>query len=308
LVVIGKPPAELRRRFPKPAIGLSFPHSGDWFFGKLVGGAVETCEKHGYSLVVKCSEDSSQLESKHIKELVETTEGVLVVPMSERFDPDVVRLVEMNRVVLVDRYLSGVEAPCVLGDDRTGGRLAAEYLRRSGRCKRVLVVFQSPRTGQHRVSPLSDRLAGCREVYGDLAIEVDVQGRDEEGGYRALEVFHKQRGGNRGPIDPERDGVFALTDKLALGCRRFLAERNIPVRPDNVVGYEGQEFGRYLTPPLVSIKLDDFEMGRLAAEVLIKKIKGEGKNSADRPPRYLVPVSLTREVGTAKKKKSSVKP
>jgi DNA-binding LacI/PurR family transcriptional regulator len=303
LTVKGPPPLALRKKFPKAVIGLSFPHSGDWFFGKLVGGAIAACEKHGYSLVVKCSEDSPDLEAKHIIELIETTEGTLIVPVSERFDPDVIERIDVNPVVLVDRYITGVDVPCVRGDDRTGGRLAAEYLKRKRRCKRVLVVFQSPRIGRHRVSPLADRLAGCRDVYGENAIEVDVQGRDEEGGYKALEIFHKQREKNRGPITAE-DGVFALTDKLALGCRRFLAKRKIPVKPENVVGYEGQEFGRYLTPQLVSVKLDDFEMGRLAAEILIKTIKAKEKNISARARHHLVPVALSLEVGIAKRKSS----
>jgi LacI family transcriptional regulator len=298
LQVCGAPPAELLRKFPKPAIGLVFPHSADWFFGKLVGGALQACEERGYSLVVKCSEDKAELERKHVEELAATTEGLLIVPVSSRFRTETLKAIEKNNVILVDRYLSGIDVMCVRGDDVAGGRLAGNYFKNKS-CRRVLVVFQKPREGQHIVSPLYDRMLGCQEVYGENAIELDAVGRDEKGGYRALQVFHKQRRGNRGPIT-KHDGIFALTDKLALGCRRFLAEKTIPVNPANVVGYEGQDFGRYLTPPLVSVKLDDYKMGRVAAEALIEKI--EHRVRPDQPLRRLLPVSLVGVAGTARSK------
>ena len=91
-----------------------------------------------------------------------------------------------------------------------------------------------------------------------------------EDGYRAALAYF----GSVAP-DARPTAVTCFNDLVALGVCRALAERGLRVPTDvAVVGYDDIPLLEYLPVPLTSVRVPTFEMGRLAAELLLRHVEG----------------------------------
>jgi LacI family transcriptional regulator len=282
-----------------PSIGLLLADASDSFVGSLISGVIEVCERHAYDLVVDASGDNPFVEMTKLTRLLERTHGVLIVPVSNTaLNLDVKKMLRDHDCVLIDRYIRElVDIPCVHPDDVSAGRQAAIYLKEC-RCSRVLIVDQASRFNTFAITPLEDRVRGCRI---ELQNRVDMRhlppaGSDEEGGFAALENFDKAHGLSA------TDGIFALTDRLAVGCKHYLARREPPLDLP-IIGTEGKSFGDFMSPPLTSIVFDDVQMGRTAAAVLFALLQEEAPPSSDCAPHYLIPPALLKPEASSGKRK-----
>ncbi|MDF7666920.1 gluconate operon transcriptional repressor GntR [Orbaceae bacterium ESL0727] len=89
---------------------------------------------------------------------------------------------------------------------------------------------------------------------------------------------------------PSMDGVFSTNDDLALGvlfeCQRLKIK--VP-QQIAIAGFHGHDFGQMVIPKLASILTPRVAMGQKAAEMLLKRIKGEPvlQTVVDFPVQYL---------------------
>lgn len=106
-------------------------------------------------------------------------------------------------------------------------------------------------------------------------------------GYRAAERLCA----NRGRID----AVFAANDRMAIGLMQGMRERGVePGRDIAIVGYDDSDAARVTDPPLTSVSVPFFEMGRTAAERLLQAIGVKGAD--DRGAGAAGEASAVREV------------
>jgi LacI family transcriptional regulator len=279
-----------------PSIGLLLADASDIFVGDLIRGVIEVCEKHAFDLMVDVSGDDPVSEAKKLQHLLERTQGVLVVPVSDAtLDPTTRELLRDRECVLVDRYLRDLpDVPCIHHDDISAGRKAGIYLKECS-CARVLIVDQGSRSPNDLViTPLQDRTKGCQiQLRDQLKVRhLRAAGSDEQGGFDALKQFE------RSDKLADLDGIFALTDRLAVGCRHYLATRQPPLDLP-VIGTEGQPFGDFVIPPLVSIGFDTGALGKLAATVLFAKLQEGELPQSDCKPHYLIPPVLLEPSATS---------
>lgn len=281
-----------------PSIGLLLADAEDVFVGSLIRGVSEICSKHRYDLVVDVSHEDSHIEVSKLQHMLRRTSGALIVPVGEKMQRGFTQLVQKNPCVLIDRYRPFVpDVPCVHLDDISAGRKAAEYLQELG-CSRVLVVDQGSRSStRFDITPLQDRCDGCKLQLENSGIKVEhllVAGSDEDGGFQALEQFEKSKKGNLlRDKDGDKDGIFALTDKLALGCLHYLNSKQ-PQLKLPIIGVEGQSFGNFVTPPFASIYFDMVDMGKRAAQVLFARLGKTEMPPTDCPPHFLMTPTLLK--------------
>lgn len=332
LEVKGAPPPEWISI--KRSVGLLVANAADWFVGELIVGVLEICDEAQYDLIVDVSNDKREIEYNRLMRLAEKAAGILVVPVNDWITPAANRLLHSKPSVLVDRFISGVtDIPCVHHNDYAAGQRAGDYLKQR-KCTRVIVIKQkSDLRDEQILTPLRDREIGCmaqlsddstpkspktsldsRTAPKDPPIEVVAWrafGSEEKGGFEALERFDSEYHLHDG------DGIFATTDKLALGCMKYLQVRKENIRSKIVsetdsksavekskgmklpiVSFEGQSFGGYIHPRLPSIFGDTTEMGRLAAKVLLGEMGAEGFSirQTSCPPHFLVDPKFLRPI------------
>lgn len=89
---------------------------------------------------------------------------------------------------------------------------------------------------------------------------------------------------------PNVDGIFCSNDNLALGVLFECQRLNIPV-PQKlaIAGFHGHDVGQAVTPKLATILTPRQEMGRIAAEMLIRRLNGKPIESpyVELPVEYL---------------------
>lgn len=290
LSVEGPCPSRFKTELNK-VIGLLIANAADWFTGRTVRAVVETCRSHSYDLLVDTSDDNRELQESRFERMVGKVEGTLVIPVEDVVSARTIELLRYKPVVLLDRYVQN--APDIFAvhhNDWLGGCIAADYLRSLG-CTRVLIVKQrSSIAMEQQLTPLKDREQGCREQLHHSGIEIlplPPEGEGEQGGFLALKKFNES---DRGPLRTG-DGIFATTDRLALGCRAFVRGQGLEELVARVVGFEGQSFGDYLQPPLPSVFADPEALGRVAAELLFNEMAGV-RTETPIPRHYLVEPKL----------------
>lgn len=137
-------------------------------------------------------------------------------------------------------------------------------------CRRIAMVQGEDLS---RLSVTSLRHAGYRRALADRGLEVDealVIGRRDLSIEDGRSAAHELVDGGAA-----FDGVVCITDTVALGVLRGLADRGLSVPRDvRVVGFDDILEARYSVPSLTTIDPDRDEVARLAVDLLLARIAG----------------------------------
>ncbi|HEX4817299.1 MAG TPA: LacI family DNA-binding transcriptional regulator [Nonomuraea sp.] len=186
-------------------------------------------------------------------------------------------------VVIIGSVPEGTPADNVRADSRTGVKLAVDHLHSLGR-RRIGMVG----------GPL-DTVPGAayREALDGLGLPYDadlvqIGGRHRaEGGRAAAELLARVS---------DVDALLCANDLIALGALDVLRASGRRV-PDDVavVGMDDTDLAAASWPALSSVSLGSAERGRVAAELLVDRLRG-----GDREPRVVtVPPRLVVRASTA---------
>mgnify|MGYP000054928525 FL=1 len=70
--------------------------------------------------------------------------------------------------------------------------------------------------------------------------------------------------------------VLCVNDYLAIGAMRAITEAGLSVPEDiSVCGFDDIDIAAYFNPPLTSIKTPCYEMGQMAANIMISAIESQ---------------------------------
>jgi LacI family transcriptional regulator len=92
------------------------------------------------------------------------------------------------------------------------------------------------------------------------------------------------------------DGVFAHNDQMAIGALEALRRRGLRCPEDvRLIGYNDSPLTAYTAPPLSTIRLPGYELGRIAGEVAVSLIEDPDREP---PLLSLPPVLVPRASST----------
>jgi LacI family transcriptional regulator len=171
-----------------------------------------------------------------------------------------------HRLVLVNCYDEAHKFHSVLPGDVLGGRAATEHLLRGG-CKRVALI-----NGQQGVDAARDRLKGYKQALAsnDLPFDTALVKPGNWQPSSGYEMTHELMAMANPP-----DGIFCANDMMAVGCYDALRELKKKVPRDvAVIGFDDREIAQYMHPPLTTLVLPLYEMGRTAVELLLDDAGG----------------------------------
>ena len=165
-------------------------------------------------------------------------------------------------------------------DNRNGARKAVAHLQE--RSRRRIAVINGP---LDQTSAL-DRMLGYCDALGVAPDEADpslvAQGDfTAEGGERAMARLLD--------ASPGLDAVFAGNDLMASGALRTLRARGLRVPEDvAVVGYDDLEPAAWAEPPLTTVRQDVEGMGRMMAELLLRRTGLREADEEGAPPAPVI--------------------
>ena len=149
-----------------------------------------------------------------------------------------------------------------------GGHLATERLIEAGH-RRVAFI-----NGEPWMDAAQDRLIGYRRALASHDIAYDAA-LVREGDWQLASGYEHTLSLMR--LTPRPSAIFCANDLMALGCLEALRKLGLAV-PDavSVIGYDDQEVSRHTHPPLTTLVLPSYEMGRLAVETLLAEARDPG--------------------------------
>jgi LacI family transcriptional regulator len=247
------------------SIGLIVPDISDSFFSIISQAAQETARASGYLLWLAASGEDPAIEASQIEMMTSFgVDGILLVPSDSR-KAYLATLVSGNiPVVTIDRPIEIAQTDSVQVENRAGARLAVDHLIHHGH-KRIAYIG----TNLHLLT-MKERSAGYRDsmAHARLPAMKELDLRNHASAKSALSKLFKSR--------KPPQALFTANNLSTLWVVESLKELKIkPGKDVALVGFDDLDFFAQLTPALTAVRQPIVEMGKLAAQILLKNIQGE---------------------------------
>lgn len=255
----------------------------DPFNIELLGAVANALAEHDQDLLVaQVRRDDRRTVGRYLNS--KRADGMIMFACDIRPE-EISRLIRQQSPFIVWGPPAPDQSYCTVGsNDQQGGYLATQHLLETGR-RRIAFIGGRPGTPEGLL-----RYQGYEQALHEAGLEVEPD-LIEFGDYSSQTGYEKMtRLLNR---RPDIDGVFALSDVIALGVMQALRgqQRKIPADVA-VVGYDGAPMSAHCTPPLTTIRQDLVTAGQLLVGNLLNYIDhGEVINQ-------IIPVQLVKRQST----------
>jgi LacI family transcriptional regulator len=267
------------------AIGLTLPDISNPFFTELATAIEAAAQERGYHVFLCNAGDTPDRELASIRLLQERRADGLIL-CSSRLPDDLLRqlLAQHHPIVLVNRRLEAPGSVQIRADYARGGYLATRHLLDRGH-RDVAAITLLAETANSR-----EKLNGYFQALEEAGIAPDpaliARGPSHvTGGYDAAMRL----------LQPPRrlSAIFVYSEAMAIGVLRACDVLGLRV-PDDVaiVAFGGGRLSAMVHPPLSTIHVPLYSMGRRAFEMLAQLLAGQVPS----PPQVLIkPTLVVRE-------------
>ncbi|MGK7388859.1 MAG: LacI family DNA-binding transcriptional regulator [Candidatus Cyclobacteriaceae bacterium M2_1C_046] len=268
-------------------IGVIVPELVHFFFSTVISGIEDVAYKNGYNIILSQSNESYEREVSDLRALFNSrVDGLLISVSRETSNFDHFKSVFERGMPMVffDRAVDELDTSKIIVDDSDGAYQATKHLIEQG-CKRIAHI-----AGPDSLLISKKRTDGYIKALGDHNIMVDNnmiipcnEGSIESAKEIAMKLFHMK---NR------PDGIFTSHDLTALGAMQAAKELKIKI-PDElaVIGFSNWQVASFTEPTLSSVDQPGYEMGKQAAELLLKEIVSKEDQFIE-PQTKILPTKL----------------
>lgn len=249
-------------------IGFVVPDITNPYFTEILQGVEEFFWQEGYNVLLANTNENPEREKAVLEQLEDTMVDGVIICSSRLTDDELVPLIEKHAaVVVVNRNLPH-HLGCVVTTRHPRGYravLAAKYLHEIGRQKigyvnlirsissvNLDVFMRELRSFQIPVNP--SWYATCQPNW--------------QAGYEVGDKLLVEH--------PELDAIIAGNDLVALGVMRAALERGRQIPSDlALIGGDDILMASQVTPPLTTFRSDKYNIGTMAAKLLLQRIGGD---------------------------------
>ena len=244
-------------------IGLAVPSLAAPYFAQLAARIATAAVARGYRVAVEQTGARASGELEAIATSRRMALDGLILSVVGAAPADLRTLAADGPLVLLgertpDRAIDHVSMP-----NEAGAEAATRHLIERGARRIAFIGGEHDRTDDG----VGRRLAGYRRALADAGLPptlLTVPDLTLAAGREA--VAH---------LEPDVDALLAVTDTVALGALRGLADAGRSVPGDvRVVGFDDLEEAAFSVPSLTSVRPDHEGMASLAVELLIRRIEG----------------------------------
>ena len=251
-------------------LGLIVKDISNPLYSKIALGVEMVCEKHGYSVIIANTHTNYDHEVANVQLLRRRrADGLIIFPLQkDESSSHIKELHSLNYPFVLLAEQPGVNADLVRADDEEGAKSATEHFIKMGR-KRI-AYLSGPDYALANERRHKGYLQAIEQYQVDFSLVIDGGWRLEDG-YRAGKLMI-------GNGNVQADAVFCYNDSVAIGFMRALVEEGIHVPEQiGIVGVDDAGVAPYLETALTTVAQPAFEIGKIAAQTVLDRIKSEDK-------------------------------
>jgi DNA-binding LacI/PurR family transcriptional regulator/DNA-binding transcriptional regulator YhcF (GntR family) len=297
------PPETLNDRL----VAYLMPRLDNVFSANLLNGIEDQLAKEGYHLLFRKTHNSKETEKELLKQLVGLrVRGIIVYPVKgETYNEELLKLA-LNHfpLVVVDRYLKGVETNCVCSDNAASGYEAVAHLHQLGHSRIGFVT-----TNYEGTTSIEDRLLGYENGLSEHSIPIEHRlrlilpnGPVEPNAAPAgnleplrrvyideIKAYYRQ--------NPDVTAIVAVNSGVGFNVMEAAKEAGIGI-PDelSVVFLDDFEYSAHSAIPPTCVSQEETNVGREAAKLLVSIIDDprQERRKVVTPTRLIVRQSTAR--------------
>ncbi len=238
------------------SIGIIIKDMNYPFYTSIASGVRAYAVAHGYQVIITSSENDHECEKK-FTHLFSTKDikGAIIAPIVEG-QAEIEHLFKLKMInypfVLLEE-VKGIQANAVVIDNLKAIRQAA---------------------GPPQSSHTQERIEGFRDAFSESTLAftgemiISIGSRHEESYHNALAWFRSLE------RTEYPTAILCFNDQQALAVMSALRELNIRVPEEiSIIGNDDIDYAKLYPVPLTTIRAPQMEIGRRAAEILIRNIE-----------------------------------
>ncbi len=268
-------------------ISVLLPDIGDYFWGSFCNTFETALRTYGYSTMISGYDRGAGSEN-HLRDLQfllsKQVAGVIFFPCSSTAP---VFLADLKKcgipVICIDQLPSNSKSDFIASENRAGTREATEYLLSCGH-RNIHVLCGD--TGSYSIR---ERIAGYRSALADA--HLPFQPEKIHGGDFSIQTGFDQF--KKLMLLKERPtAVLSLGHDIAIGALTAANELNVRLPDDlSFLTFDDDEIFNSTDPPITSVVQNFDEMGKRAAELIVRRVKGDYSRF---PQTQLIKTTLIR--------------
>lgn len=251
-------------------LGLIISDIQNPFFISLVRAVEDVAQQHHYGVFLCNADENSEKEQFYLDLMqAEQVAGVIVSPTKEREDPCLQLLTADIPFVVVDRKMADVEVDTVVVDNTQSTYELINHLIEDGHRRIGAVIgITIATTGRERYEGYMRALQEHQLPLSPDLLRTGMP-REEVGSRLAGELLDL-------PEPPT--AIFTGNNLLTQGALRAISQRGLSIPNDiALAAFDELEWMSLVQPGLTVIKQPTYEIGKMAAELLLQRIANPGQ-------------------------------
>lgn len=265
--------------------GAVIPTLDNEIFAAQVGAMQASLAEQGVTLLLGCSNyDQEQALTQVRAMLARGVEALAIVGEAQK--PELFETIAARHVpyVVTYGYRPDSPHPCIGFDNRAAFHQLTRHLLDLGH--RQFGVILQPVAGNDRVAA---RLAGVREALAERGLGLRPQHLRE--GPWSIAFGRESLRAILDRAAPQPTAIICGNDYLAIGAMLEARAMGLTIPTDlSITGFDDVAMSIQIEPPLTTMRVDNAEIGRLAARDLLARLSG----TTPPPIPALIPVFVER--------------
>jgi len=247
------------------SIGVMVSELNGPFFGQMMAGIEAELREAGKHVIITTGQSKEDKEKDGIEFLLSRNCDALIVHIEALTDEYLRGLNEGETpIYFMSRTIKGLQENCINLNNELGGYLSTQAIIKHGH-KQIAYI-----AGPKFKPDSQDRFLGHKRALKENNIVFDPD-LYFEGDFK----YTGGRNGIRSLLNNNRifSALVCANDEMASGAMTYAREHGIKLPAElSIIGFDNMSFSQYVYPKLTTVDYPVFEMGQMAAKLVLKNV------------------------------------
>lgn len=259
------------------------PSTSNPFYSEIIKGIQDTGIKNHYNILLCETDAKPEREDIYLNMLKnKLADGMISMDPTISLD-NLNELAETHPVIFCSEYEQDGVIPYVSIDSEMGAYEAVKHLIMTGNNKIALI------NSEEKFLYARLRKAGYERALKEFNLPIQeewithTEDLEFESGAQGMRKLLE--------LEDKPTAVFAVSDTLAIGAMKTLdmhRDQDQELNPTAIIGFDNISFSKMTNPTLSTIEQPMYQMGVSAADMLMKRMKGEDVESVILPHKLII--------------------